>query len=322
LLDLWEPQDPGFWKAFRSGKVPVPKRSVENFPREVPFLGAGLSDSESRRLPWADTNALAAREVLASKQDYLTGLKNALERPSFRIPIRFEDGMHALLPHLQMMRSDVELLMLAVHAHLADGNLDRALEDLVLIFRIAELLNDEPLLISQLVKLACYRLALDAIESLCSYADLDIALIERLDALIAGIRFEEQDLERGLTWERAMTLPFFDLQAGELLERPYQLESDPSWGDRLGMGIAMTLYKVSGLPKADLRFLLESYERAISIAGHDWPEKVREMRELATQIEKSTSTFPPKIFSGTYLSSFAGASVGAPTPEGWERTDG
>jgi hypothetical protein len=305
LLDLWEPQDPAFWKAYRSRTSPLPKRNPVIVSRAVPFLGAALSRSESRRLPWRETNSVAAIELLNRKQDYLTILRQALTLPRSRFPIQFVDGQDTLFTHLQPLRSEATLLTLSAHAHLVNGSLNEALEDLALVFRLAELLDGEPLLISHFVKVGSYRLALETIASICNYADLDVALIDRLDALVAGIRFERQDLGRALTWERANTLPLFDPASRDFLQRAHLLEIDPSWGNRLGMGIALTCYKLSGLPKADQRFLLESYEQAVGVTDSDWPKMVREMHELTAQIKTAgKSRFPPTVFSDAYVSSF------------------
>ena len=104
----------------------------------------------------------AADVLLAlSKYDALVEeLRVACERPHSRFPIRYEDGFSALLPHLARMKGINQFLTLRAAAELEAGRIEQAAADVRLAMRVAELMRDEPLLISQLVRLAQIQIAL------------------------------------------------------------------------------------------------------------------------------------------------------------------
>ena len=83
----------------------------------------------------------------------------AERRPLARWPVHYDTqppGM-ILLPHLGCCRTIIRLLQLRSAARLATGDMDGAVLDLRLGFRLADSLRTEPLLISQLVRIADYE---------------------------------------------------------------------------------------------------------------------------------------------------------------------
>jgi hypothetical protein len=81
-------------------------------------------------------------------------------RPHARLPIRYEDGLSALLPHLGTVKQMTSVFTLRALARLEANQAEGALDDLRTALRLAEVAAEEPLLISQLVRYACLTIAL------------------------------------------------------------------------------------------------------------------------------------------------------------------
>jgi hypothetical protein len=86
----------------------------------------------------------------------LREVETAIQRPHCRFPIRYEDHFGALLPHIIHLRNLARVYALRA----STGTGDTALRDVRLCLRLASLLNDEPVLISFLVRSAILETAL------------------------------------------------------------------------------------------------------------------------------------------------------------------
>jgi len=131
--------------AVRSGKL-----------EKHPTIEPGKLDSESR--------AKAAPSVLdafKADEDIFTELRNASSRPYCRYPVNYdlENPWGILIPHLQPLKALFPRLRVKACAELAAGQSAKALEDMNLMFYLADSVKDEPFLISFLVRLACVNIA-------------------------------------------------------------------------------------------------------------------------------------------------------------------
>ena len=89
--------------------------------------------------------------------------KTAKERPLCRFDINYEAHFGALLPHLSTYRNLVRSFTLRALAHLANDDPESALADVRMCLFLAESIRDEPILISQLVRISCLKMALQPV---------------------------------------------------------------------------------------------------------------------------------------------------------------
>jgi hypothetical protein len=94
---------------------------------------------------------LSALEPLTPLMDEVA---KAAELPYSRFPIRHEETVNAIRPHLSPMMSFGHLARLRAAARLATGNVDGAFEDTLLGFRLAEKMAGDQVLIGYLVSLS------------------------------------------------------------------------------------------------------------------------------------------------------------------------
>lgn len=119
-------------------------------------------DESGNEFPVAPQPQKPAADVLLALSKYdvlLEELREACARPQSRFPIRYEDGFNALLPHLSRIKEISQFLPLRTAAELEVGQINAAAANVKLSLRMADLVREEPLLISQLVRLAQFQLA-------------------------------------------------------------------------------------------------------------------------------------------------------------------
>ena len=149
--------------------------------------------------------AAAARQILADlqpSQPVIDEIRAAVQRPYARFNIRYGDGPATLLPHLAVMKGIANVLHLRALAELELGQSDAALADLAVVRKTADAIQNEPFLISGLVRVAIIQLELQPIwEGLAQHrwSDAQLATLQtnlgRIDLLA--------DYAHGMRGERA-----------------------------------------------------------------------------------------------------------------------
>lgn len=138
------------------------------------------------------SNNLPATDVLRALNfadaDLAELKREASLRPLSRWPIKYnlDNPWGVLLPHLSIQKQIAQLLQLRAAAYFASGDVERGISDLELGVRLADSSDNEPCLISHLVRLACYDLLLQPLkEGLARRQFSDAQLIRLQDKLQA-----------------------------------------------------------------------------------------------------------------------------------------
>ena len=175
--------------------------------KDLPFVGEGPNTIPYPGEPWPQLDA--AEQFLSSYGPSLDKMHQAArEGGQARFPTRFVDGIAMLMPHLQRLRVGARLLELeaAVAAH--RGRTDDAVEAVVAMFAAARSLDQEPVLLSQLVRMAATGAARERVVWLLSAGVLGDEQLRRLDGELSGADYQES-IRRGLIGERAIGIQTF-----------------------------------------------------------------------------------------------------------------
>jgi hypothetical protein len=118
--------------------------------------------------PVPENEQTPADDVLFALSKYdsnIEALRVASKRPYSRFPVGYSDENPAgiLLPHLSVLKLCQQTLRLRTVAELQSGNSTKALDDVKLMFRLTDSLRTEPILISQLVRIAMIQLTIQPI---------------------------------------------------------------------------------------------------------------------------------------------------------------
>lgn len=124
--------------------------------------------SQADEFPTTAQPQSPAADVLLALSKYdsvIEELRSAGRLPYSRFPLQYdnEDPAEILLPHLAALKRCSQVLQLRAIAELQNGQSDRALDDVSLMFRLTESIHNEPFLISHLVRIAILQIALQPV---------------------------------------------------------------------------------------------------------------------------------------------------------------
>lgn len=170
----------------------------------LPLTNASPGEPMPSGFPVADESDGSARDVLAALSLFdadMEVLAAAARRPEARFPVRYEDGISALLPHLAALKRFAGVFSLRAVARMQVGDTDGALEDFRTALRLAESVGDEPLLISQLVRCASLGTALQVVWEGVTAHRWSPGQLQELQKLLAGVD-ATRGMRRALAGER------------------------------------------------------------------------------------------------------------------------
>jgi hypothetical protein len=116
--------------------------------------------------PIAKEPQAPAADVLLALSKFATNrqlLIAAAARPQARFWINYDAGFALMVPHLTRLKGSSQYLSLHANAALKAGDKETALEDLRLSFRLIESIRGEPILISELVRMAMLAITLQPV---------------------------------------------------------------------------------------------------------------------------------------------------------------
>jgi hypothetical protein len=143
-------------------------------------------------------------------------------------------------------------------------------------------LVSEPLIISQMVRIACLAIGCSALEWLLA----EHALSEsQLNTLIDGFRQAEAEttMTRALAGERSIGIDLFELPARGLIQ--YSQSSGSPVQSNL-FGFVTGLRNISGLRDRDFLLYLEIMDQSLTTSARPFPQRLDEAKQLGQRIDK------------------------------------
>lgn len=198
--------------------------SFRELSQESPTPRRGLPEYPAA--PAGATDAQVVLKALSVADAPMAEICTALERPHSQFAVHYQEAFSALLPHLARLKGVQSHLRLRITARLAAGQTNQAAADLRCAFRLSQVLATEPLLISQLVRLAQSSLALASLQAgleVHAWSDADLAEFQRTIRswdFLAGA-------QRAFVGERAGANATLDAMVGQP-ELAESLLGDPS----------------------------------------------------------------------------------------------
>jgi hypothetical protein len=154
----------------------------------------------------------AVRDVLAGlnvADTVVAEICAAAARPRAQFAVHWDEGFRVSLPHLSVLKGAQQNLNLRCAAHLAAGETDTAFAVATNALNVAELLREEPLLVSQLVRIAQGAVAIRTLwQGLVEHRWTDAQLAAFQERL--GRMDYQAGLIRGFEGERACGIAFVD----------------------------------------------------------------------------------------------------------------
>src|SRR5215471_414869 len=190
-----------------SSRLPTTSALSSNYPppmRHIP-PGKALVAWQQEILPTADSANVwpGLSAALAANQQALEEIRAALEKPELVFDLNYQQGFNVVLMHLTRIKITAQLLSAATLFDLHEDRFGSAVENLRALSRLVARSKNEPLMISELVRLSIGTIALNTVwESLQSMQWQESQLRE-LQFTWESVDFFAQ-AEAALSMERAM----------------------------------------------------------------------------------------------------------------------
>lgn len=273
-IDAFYPTSPEIAETTRLWQMAFEKLGAEEDQNEefarrtegVPLLGADRKDGDSNP-PDRDASGLLqgedlriAREFVQENRDAIEAAHDARRSGSVaRFPTKWEDHYAMLLPHVYPLRKFVDVLRLDLEVHVADGETQAAVDDLLTIVGVSESLSNEPILVSQLVRIACLNVAVEGTEKLLAHGGLTDEQLRQIGEAFARQDFQEA-FRTSLAGERWMFVRTFEVGASGLSDSGAYI---PLWFRGADLAKGLELFRRAD--EAAQQGLLEAYKAGDAI---------------------------------------------------------
>ena len=205
------------------------------------------------------TKNLTAQHISDNKQA-LKLLHKGAAASHFRYPVDLTGGFGALMPDLSEIRKAAMLLKLEAVLHAENAEPQLATDSVISSFGLARSLAKEPILISQLVRIACQALSVSTLEQVINRTELTDEQLAELGERIASAE-DLSDISVGFVGERCMGISIF--------QEPESV--GPGVVGGMPATPSLSLYRATGLAdKGGLLYLgfMDDYIRLLQLPTH------------------------------------------------------
>jgi hypothetical protein len=246
-----------------------------------------------------------ARDVLGALHKYdniLREITEASRLPKCRFPIHYEDNSAALLPHLSPLRTLSCIYAVRAIAELNEGQTSNVFDDVMTVLRLQDKLKEEPLLMSQMVRMAMVDVIIQPVweglvahrwnDSQLSQLQTEFANLDYFASYYSAIRSERIMYYKNILWMAEQPIwrrprSVFDMTPDFL--RELNSTRDRYWDAQLQLlGLAPSGWLYHNAVAVD-RFFVET------IANEVNPEKRRihpESVRQATKLQMASANRP------------------------------
>ena len=222
----------------------------------------------------ADTKQAIAG-LVTENQPAIELLHKAADSGKCRYPIDLKKGVNTELPHLAKLRDSGRLLLLNAAFNLEQGKAEASLQSITDTLGAACSLEDEPVLLSQLVRIALEKLSVSALERVLSQHGL-----EEKQLAIAASAFRNAEcplgLHRAFIGERCIGVNLFQMSPqnraavlSKTSEGAARFKEDPQSAD------------------GDFLFFLRIVESEIEVAKSPYPKRLQAAKDVRPDIIRS-----------------------------------
>lgn len=322
LWNLAAPEQDARILATRQHGYPVSLRELDAWYTHLPesenaaailskaFSQPGLADNSSTLTVLGEKSLMPTRghllddeakaelsAVLATNGAVLDLLYSATTLTNSRYAVDLTQGFQTLLPHLSKVKGSVQLLTAEALLHASNGDMEKALAALRTAGRVADSLAEEPLLISQLVRIAGWAIIAKRCELILNGVTLSESELATLEGLFRNAE-RPKAMARAMGGERASHLAIFMSGQDQLNVFGVAASLPPPLKNRLQASLFIGVYKSTGLLSKDKAFYLDTIGNYVSAAETPFPER------LAITLPGNGAAFTPgkmMIFSRMLL---------------------
>lgn len=285
-----EPTDPASLATWIGDVPPSENGAIKLLDLIDGFRGADHTQIPRRARSWSTTNLAWAAAERARLQSWRTKIHTALQATQFRYRLGSTNGVANLrLGHLSAVKQTSTTLAFWA-AHSAALKLpDESATDLLDAIRTARTFDDEPILISWLVRAACLWITANAAENALTLTPFPDARLAELQAAFLEADRPET-VSRALITERAFGLEVLRSSPTEyvkLNQMPAGIPGVPasSNSDRIRETLVQTAYQLSGGQGSDTEYYLKTLRELIQISRLSGPARMNALLILQNRFD-------------------------------------
>jgi hypothetical protein len=178
-----------------------------NAPPAIRSIAPGKALVITKEAEWVSGNSQRFRwedvaQDLRANRDVLDEIRAQVRTPHVRHPINYR-GFNTLLPHIAPMRAVAKWFSASALHKLRLGNVNGAIDDIETTLLLAKMFEDEPIIISQVVRIAVVAIAIENCWAVLQQDEVSDAQLARLQGLLDRIDFPP-GMASALEMERVM----------------------------------------------------------------------------------------------------------------------
>ena len=231
---------------------------------------------------WTEADWARIKEYIGANQDLIQEIRRLAEMGGPAYELDFSKGSAMELPHLAKLREMARMLRADALVQGHEGDYAETVEDIVSGFKLSTVVKDEPILISQLVRIAmegiCWQTAQEALPPEGIPADLARRLVE-----YAGRCDYRESFANSFSGEGFMGLEQFDQV------REGRTGGTTSTMDNLFLSVYGSVFARPWL-NMDEETYADTISRMGEISRLPYYEALPQMKEIDTQIEELPRT--------------------------------
>jgi hypothetical protein len=278
---------------FLKGFEAIQISDVDRNSRDVPLIGKGAMPAVGSPLPPKTRAAIAA--LMQRNKAAMEAFQEGSKFEQSRYPMDLSQGYDTLLPHLAKIKQSAQLGVLNVLL-LADGKQSQAATDSLLTSLAgAQSLKNEPVGISQLVRVACLAIERANLEYVVNSVVLPPTELDRLSVAFAKAESEESigtPFTRSRAGERATVLSVFDLPRDKLEAMLKKASGGrPGESDQSDESApqSLALKQLTRNSKSQRAFAEETFNRSIVMRKQPFPERLKAGEYFTSRIAEAKS---------------------------------
>jgi hypothetical protein len=244
----------------------------------------------------------------APNHELLDQLRNRTNWQTCRYPIDLKMGFETLLPHLAKIKTTMILLTLEATLDGEGNKTQESVDDLNAAFRLAHSLSEEPIIISQLVRMSSHRLIVRSLEHTLSHQQLTD---EQLLSLARSFQQAETPLayEHALAGELCSGIMIFQMSAQQLIDYAKEDDTDEEQNSKPAAGRAQPIrgnvLQLSGFTPRDFNFYLGAMTDQLTNSKLPFPQRLDATFRSDDQISTNAAGHY-YVFSSLFIHSCGG----------------
>ena len=256
-----------FLQAFSHFKEPA-----EEYDQLPFFTNFELPSSQE---PLSDETKKQMAKFLAENHEMLKSLQQAVAMEHCRYPLDFTEGAALILPHIRLAHPASRLLCLKALLHAENNEATLAVDSLIASLGVVHSFVNEPLLISQLVRIGCQGSIVSTLERVLQRTQLTDQQLAKLTSALAEAQ-DSQAMLRAIAGVRCLM--------SDVFSRPDEISQMATMmGTKIPLpGPLRLLYIASGLLEHDHLCYLDlktRYVRALELPLHERLQAIKAVED-------------------------------------------